>query len=212
MLHRTSALLVLVAVGAAPPIQLPDALRAPSCVACNMPDARRLPNDEIVVSEIDDPGSEADGRGTVEVIGIVARPPARVWSVLVDFVGRPSWQPGATSVAIARLDGDRVWVDEHERFFLVDIRYRLLQTLDPEHGEIRFVLDDSADHSIAGTTGCWRLQPTADGRATIVTYRARIDLGRYVPASVQAFLVKRSLPSLLERLRDETLRRFDAGE
>jgi hypothetical protein len=33
-----------------------------------------------------------------------------------------------------RVDGNRVWVAEHLRFFLVDVRYTVINTLDPAHG------------------------------------------------------------------------------
>jgi len=138
---------------------------------------------------------------------VINHRPAQVWNVIIDFKTRKAWEPGCRDIAVTRVDGNRVWVEEHMRFFLVGVRYRIINTLDPEAGIIRFSLDESAAHDIAETTGSWRLIPRANGRQTLVTYRAWIDIGYLLPEALQSFLMKASLPSLLENLRTEVDRR-----
>jgi hypothetical protein len=87
------------------------------------------------------------------------------------------------------VDGNCVWLAEHLRFFLVDIRFTV------------------APHDIAGAQGSWRLTPIADGRHTLLTYRARIDTGRHIPVFIEQALLQRSLPNVIAGIRDEVERR-----
>jgi hypothetical protein len=100
-----------------------------------------------------------------------------------------------------------VWVAQRLRFFLVDVRYTVINTLDPVTGRMGFVLDESATHDIGGTRGSWQLTPLADGRETLLSYRAWVDTGRHLPAFVQQYLLRRSLPDLIAGVRDEVERR-----
>src|SRR6185369_7100480 len=108
---------------------------------------------------------------------------------------------------VVRVDGDRVWLAQHLRFFFVDVRYTVIDTLDPVTGRIGVVLDETAPHDIGGTRGSWQLTPLAGGRETLISYRAWIDPGRRLSTFIQQFLLRRSLPDLIGGLRDEVERR-----
>ncbi len=215
------ALLTVVASTGVTSGTVPAALSAPACVACQV-DGERARRDystddwnalvagKVLSSEAADGESGEDREGTVQAVGVIEDVPSHVWTTLVDFASRPRFQPGTKEVRVVRVDGDRVWVAEHLRFFLVDVRYTVINTLDPAGGTIRFVLDESVDHDIGGTRGSWQLTPVAAGRHTLVTYRAWIDTGRHIPAFIEHFLLQRSLPNLISGLRDEVGRRFPA--
>jgi uncharacterized protein YndB with AHSA1/START domain len=214
--------LILVSMLGVSLVEPPASLTSPTCVACrenvtsltnhSTPDRRTLEDGGIVVSNVEETDPSGSTRRTVEVAGLIRHPPAQVWKVLADFKTRAAWQPGAKEVTVVRVEGNRVWVDERVSFFLVGVDYRIVNTLDPEAGVIRFSLDESTDHDIAGTSGSWRLTPLPGAQQTLVTYRAWIDIGYALPDSLQAFLSKRSLPSLIERLRTEVGRRFTDPE
>jgi uncharacterized protein YndB with AHSA1/START domain len=210
-------LLAASAVTESPSVHLPDTLAAPACVACSQDgepshdglseaDWAAVSRGEILISETRE-AAPSDSERSVQVVGRIAAPPAEVWKVLADFESRPRWQPNAKEVRIVRTDENRVWVSEHMRFFLTDIRCQIINTLDPDHGSIRWVLDDSVAHDIRGSKGSWQLHPLA-GRETLAVYRAWIDTGRRVPQFVQRFLLKRSLPQVIGDLRTEVGRRF----
>jgi hypothetical protein len=99
-------------------------------------------------------------------------------------------------------------VAQHLRFFMVDVRFTVINTADPAMGTLSWVLDESVAHDIAGTSGSWQLAPLANGRDTLLTYRAWNDIGRYIPAFIERSLVQRSLPDLIGGFRDEVERRF----
>jgi hypothetical protein len=192
-----------------------DVDAAPSCVACGVDaDADRarysavdwaaLTAGEVLTSIVAD---DVNGRATVEAAAIVPAPPLRVWETLVDFPARPRFQPGTQEVRVVRTEGERVWVAQHLRFFGIDVRFTIINTLDPSRGVLRWILDESAPHDIAATTGTWRLARVEAGQQTLVVYRGWTDTGRYVPGFVERFLTGRSLPKLMTGLRDEVARR-----
>ena len=198
---------------------VPRALVAPECVACRVdPDAVRrtysadewtaLTAGKIVLSDVSDRGAGTASQGTVQAAGVIPHPPARVWETLVDFASRPRFQPGTKEVRVERVVDNRIWVAQHLRFFMVDVRFTIINTADPGTGTLSWVLDDSVPHDIAGTRGSWQLIPLADGRATLLVYRAWNDTGRYIPAFVEQSLLERSLPDLIGSFRDEVERRF----
>jgi hypothetical protein len=213
------ALLTLVSTTEVPSATLPEALSAPACVACQVDgenvrrsysaeDWKTLAAGQVLTSEVVDGELGEVQQGTVQAVGIIPDAPSRVWTTLVDFASRPRFQPGTKEMRVVRVNDDRVWVAQHLELFLVDVRYTVINTLDPASGTIQFVLDESVDHDIAGARGSWRLTPVAAGRQTLVTYRAWIDPGRHLPAFVEQFLLQRSLPNVIGGLRDEVGRRF----
>lgn len=200
---------------------VPETLSAPACVACQIDgegvrrdysteDWNALVAGQVLTSEVADRETGGAQRSTVEAVGIIRNTPSRVWTTLVDFASRPKFQPNTQEVRVVRVHGDRVWAAQHLRFFLVDVRFTIINTLDPTNGTLRFVLDESVDHDIGGTIGSWQLTPVASGRHTLVKYRSWVDTGRHIPAFVEHFLLQRSLPDLIGGLRDEVGRRFPA--
>jgi ribosome-associated toxin RatA of RatAB toxin-antitoxin module len=198
--------------------QLPSALASPACIACEVDAAQRRQNytdeewqrilaDEIVVSDMQNQGS-ADLEGMVHADALVRHPPKQVWHVLVDFESRPEYISDVERIAIVRQEGNRVWADEHLRFLFVDVRYRVMTTIDPETGSISWELDQSVPHDIDDVQGLWRVTPYSGGKETLLSYRTRIDTGRGVPGFVQKFLLTRSLPEFIRSLRGEVTRRF----
>jgi len=213
--------LLLIALGVlatrAHALQLPAAMSAPPCVACGVDatEVRRTFSDEnwkalgsgaILTSETS--GPDPHDQRSVAAAGIIHYPPGQVWSVVTDFESRPHYVSNTKEVHITRIEGARVWVAQRLRILLTSIRFAVICTLDPEHGSVRWTLDQNAEHDIAGTTGSWQLVPVANGRETFVSYRAWIDSGRPVPGFIENFMLKRTLPGLIAGVRDEVRRRF----
>jgi ribosome-associated toxin RatA of RatAB toxin-antitoxin module len=212
------AILVLSVLTLAEPMLLPEALRAPESVGHDVdaPALRRrysasewkaMQGGEVITAEAGDAAKE---ERTVRAATIVPYPPEQVWLVLGDFEKRPEFLPGAKEIRVARVDGNRVWLDERLKFFLVTIRYRVINTLEPAQGLMSWVLDKSVAHDIADTEGAWQLAAIDAGKQTLVLYRAWIDTGQPVPGFLESYLMKRSLPELIGGLRAEVKRRATA--
>jgi ribosome-associated toxin RatA of RatAB toxin-antitoxin module len=197
--------------------QLPSALESPACVACKVDaaqwrqnyseeDWQQILNGEILVSDRKEESEELEGM--VHADALIRHPPKQVWHVLVDFESRPEYISDVEEIAIVRREGNRVWADEHLRFLFTDVRYRVINTIDPEAGSISWKLDESAPHDIADVQGLWRVTPYSGERETLLSYRTRIDTGRGVPGFVQNLLLRRSLPDFIRSLQEEVARRY----
>jgi ribosome-associated toxin RatA of RatAB toxin-antitoxin module len=171
-------------------------------------DWQALMRGKVVTAAVHDPHSAGGVQSTDEASAVIPYPPAEVWSVVTDFESRPHFVPGSKDVQITRREGNRLWIAEHLRVLLISVRFVVISTLDPEHGAVTWVVDHDAPHDIAETTGSWAVVPLDSGQATLVRYRTWIDSGRSVPRFVEDFLTKRSLPKIVEGVRNEVHRRF----
>lgn len=189
-----------------------------ACVACRVDlnamrkgysadDWQALTRGEIVTSQTEETQADGSTQSNIESSAIISYPAALVWSVVTDVEARPKFIPGVKGVRIVRVDGNRIWVAQHLRFFLVNIRYQVVDTLDPDRGIVVWTLDKSVDHDIADSSGSWQIAPLPS-QATLVRYRAWIDTGRPVPRFIADFFIKRSLPKIVGGLRSEVQRRF----
>jgi ribosome-associated toxin RatA of RatAB toxin-antitoxin module len=166
-----------------------------------------LTRGEVVQSEDErDPAAHAPTR--VAASALIPYPPEPVWQVVTDFESRPQFVPGVKEARILRTDGDRLWVAEHLHAFFLDVRFVTIVTLDPEHGRVSWVMDREAAHDIADTTGSWDVVPLHDRRVTLVRYRTAVDSGKAVPGFVEQFFTARSLPKMVEGVRNQVQRRF----
>lgn len=193
------------------PASPPEAAFAP-CVACEASLApvratyseeawQELARGEVVTThaEVESPGEGVERR--VVASGLVERPPAQVWAVLLDFPSHRHFFPNVQETRVRRWEGRRIWIAQHLKVLFTDIRFGAIWTLEPEAGRARFALDESVPHDIAASRGSWELVPVDGGRHTLVRYAATVDTGRPVPGVVERMLTRRSLPRVVQGLR-----------
>src|SRR5512140_236098 len=91
-------------------------------------DWQALTHGEIVTSQTEEPNAKGSAQSNIESSAIISSPAALVWSVLTDVEARYKLIPGVKSVRIVRADGNRIWIAHHLRFFLLNIRYQVVDT------------------------------------------------------------------------------------
>ena len=77
-------------------------------------------------------------------------------------------------------------------------------------GLITFVLDRCSPHDIRDNAGSWQVLPHGDGK-TLLLSLDRVDPGTPVPGMIESYLVERSLPKMMNSLRQEVERRARDG-
>lgn len=168
---------------------------------------RRLERGEVITSTRDQKGENGAVSYFNEASAIFDRPPPETWSVITDFASRPVYSPGCKAVQTVRSEGNRLWLAEHIRVLLIDIRYTTINDLEPENGTIFWRMDRSAPHDIEDTGGSWQIAPLPDGMRTLVRYRVNVDTGKPVPRVIQNILTGRSLPKMIAGMRTEMEKR-----
>jgi hypothetical protein len=198
-------------------IPLPDALRFPRAVATTVKLERVRKQygarawTALTAGEILSAASRGDDGHHAGAAGVIDRPAGELWPLLVDFESRPDYLPGAQQIRIERVAGNRVWLAETVKVLFVRIAYRVINTLDPAAGAVRWVLDDTAANDIAATIGAWELVPLDRGERTLLRYANVLDTGQPIPAAVERLLLTRSLPEMIGGMRREATRRATAG-
>jgi hypothetical protein len=158
----------------------------------------------IVLSESIDEGATG---GSSRGYAICKCAPAAAFAVLTDHSRFAEFMPRIEAVQVsARTDqGERAaqTVDAT----LSTIRYALDYRWDPAALRVEFALAEDAPHDIKSASGSWQLWPLDGGKATLIEYRTRADVGRSVPGFVRSWLQTRGVKDALEAMR----KRIESG-
>ncbi len=165
---------------------------------------------ESVVSRVVETDTQGNKKSSARSTAILPFSVAAVWDVLIDFEARPRFAPGIKSVVRVRQEGNQIWLDQRIHVLLVEIYFRIINTIDTEFGRVSWRIDPEAKNEIADTNGSWQVVRLGE-RQTLLQYQSRIDSGRPVPEFVEDFLSSTSLPKVLRALCDEVARRVAAS-
>lgn len=196
-------------------VTVPEALKSLTCGKCLTVEQAKarftddewaeLTDGEVILKDLT--GSDEGRSKENEASGVIVWPASFVWNVLTDFESRPKYISTSKEATIVTVDGNRVGVRQKLKFLWEDVRFSVVNTVDPEEGTIRWVMNKDEVHDIADSRGSWQLVPIDEGRHTLVLYRSHTDTGRPVPALIESFVMKTSLPSLIDSLRKEVAKR-----
>lgn len=211
------ALVLTLVAAAAFAEPVPPSLAKLGCAKCDAIDNVRVRFDDnewkqltagaIVTKDRAKDVDGADQKREAEAYGVVPWPPSAVWDVLVDFEARPKWLKTSTESTILKVDDSHVYVRQRLSILWEDIGFGVINTVNPEKGLITWVLNPDIPHDIADTSGAWQVVPMDNGAHTLVMYRSHTDTGRAVPAVIEKFVMKQSLPKMIDSLRGETAKR-----
>ncbi len=201
------------------PVELPPVGAAAPCIACLAPAAEpatlysvedwsALQEGAVLRQPVVLEGDPTDASGSTRAESLIRRPPANVWSVLVDFERWPEFMPLIDGTRVERRVGGKLWVEQRYSIMLMPMAHTTIYDLAPRDGRLSWNLDLASPHDIAASRGAWALVPIAEGRETLVRYDARMSAGRAVPEFVEQMLRDRSLEEMLAGLRGEVLRRY----
>lgn len=139
----------------------------------------------------------ADIRAAVQIDA----PPERVFRTLTDCALALRFVPHLKRCAVLDSATDGTWqkVEQHVDYGWLAPRAQYVFRADYERFErIHFKHLRGDFHENEGT---WEFRAMKDGRATLVTYRARLAPAFYVPRWMMRSMLKRDLPELMRGLR-----------
>lgn len=209
---------LLLGMSAATAAEEPDAVATESCIACRAKvesirstlsntEWEEVQRGEIITSKVDTNDAQGNKQSLVQSAAIVRFTPAEVWSVVIDFESRNKFVPGNQEAKIVRREGNQWWIREHLRVLLMNIRFGVINTIEPEIGRVTWRIDPEAENDITDTTGSWQIAGL-EAERTLVHYLARVDSGQPVPGFIENYFAERSLPKMIGGLREELGRRF----
>jgi carbon monoxide dehydrogenase subunit G len=203
----------------APPSEATPPVGAAPCIACLAPvaepaalysieDWTALQEGAVLRQPVVLDAEPNDASGATRAESLIRRPPANVWTVLIDFERWPEFMPLIDATRVGQRVGAKLWVEQRFSIMLMPFGHTTIYELEPRDGRLAWSLDEAAPHDIAGSRGAWELVPLGAGNETLVRYDARISAGRAVPEFVERMLRDRSLEQMLAGLRAEVMRRY----
>jgi len=202
------AALLLAGVAAAPTAALPAEIAALAPA-----ERRRLARGEVVVHLA---AADRDGLREGTALMMFDTPPERVFRALVDFDHYSEWMPFVVQSSGRPLGGE---VTENaqrldlpapvaDRFFRVYVRSGIEQRDGRERWTVRWEHVPGSGN-VRAQRGAWTLVRLAGGR-TLASCRAWVDPGGAIPAWLVNRWLARSLPWVLDGLRQQAHRwRYD---
>jgi ribosome-associated toxin RatA of RatAB toxin-antitoxin module len=141
-----------------------------------------------------------DGEGTkgLEASFLVEVPPDALLRVLWAPTHFRKLFPDIEEARVIRDDGQSVEVEYRVDAVVRKVRYVLQRTLDPA---ARTIIWREVAGDLRRVRGGWRVEPSEREGESRVTYRAFVDVGRFVPTALVRDAAKRKLGEMIERVR-----------
>lgn len=131
----------------------------------------------------------------------IAAPPEKVFRTLVDCVQALRFVPHLRRCAVLESAPDGSWQNVEQTVdygLLVPRKSYVFHAEYEKYSRIRF---SNVRGEFRENRGVWTFRPIDDGRATVVTYEARVAPAFYVPRWMMRNIVKRDLPDLMRGLK-----------
>jgi ribosome-associated toxin RatA of RatAB toxin-antitoxin module len=145
-----------------------------------------------------------DNFGTrgLEAVFWVAVPPDELLEILWDVANFGRLFPDITEARIVDQDGEtpsrRLDVAYRVDAVVKEIRYVLRRNLDPDS---RVITWREVSGDLRRVRGGWWVEATGDPETSRATYRAFVDIGRFVPTRLVAKGAKRKAKEMIARVR-----------
>ncbi|MSP63086.1 MAG: hypothetical protein EXR72_22660 [Myxococcales bacterium] len=150
-------------------------------------------------------GGKSTGRGVGAIV--IDRSVAEVWTTLARFEDKADYIPRLEKAEVLEKKPSLVRVRMTIDASVTTAVYTALFELDEKLHAIHWKLDMTAiDNTIADVDGGYNVF-ALDPARTLVVYRTFVDTGRAVPAFIQKYMSRRSIPDLLRAVK----RRVESG-
>jgi len=138
------------------------------------------------------------GTKGLEILFVVGAPPDDVLELLWDHRNYGRLYPEVKAVAVIRELADEIDLEFQVDAVIKKVRYVLRRNVDRDKREIVW-RELSGD--LKRVRGLWKISASADASVSEVTYRAFVDIGRFVPTSLVRDLALRKAAEMVARVR-----------
>jgi uncharacterized protein YndB with AHSA1/START domain len=142
--------------------------------------------------------------GDVRAAVHITASPERVFRTLTDCTEALRFVPHLRHCAVLDAAPDNSWQVVEQQIdygWFMPKAYYVFRAEYERFARIRF---SNVRGDFRENHGTWEFRPTADGKATIVTYRVRVVPRFYVPRWMMRMTLKRDLPALMTGLRAQS--------
>jgi len=174
----------------------------------NEEELETLKEGEAVYRHVEKKGEDGETKGHGESYIIINAPVDKCFSIFTEFNKQHLYFPRKTkSEVVKRLDDNRVLVHKVFEFYVVDVQYHVLYTVDKDKHRVDFEMDPEYPHDIEDTAGYFKFE-TIDDKSTLFTYAAtKVETGLKVPGFIRNYITSKDLPAVVENVK----KRIESG-
>ena len=166
--------------------------------------ARHLRAGGVLFVVTEDDSGVADGR--IEAVIDIAAPPPAVFAVMTDCARTLKFVDQLTACKVLETSPDGSYdIREHHSRWLA-ILPEMVSVFRSDYIPDREIRFSRVRGDLKFLKGSWQLQPMSGGRATRLSYEARVGIGMPIPGFIIRASLEADVPRLLKALRDEVLR------
>ena len=130
----------------------------------------------------------------------IAAPPAAVWGVITDCARQPQIVPNLESCRIVKHDAGGRWDIREHIINWAALMPKLRTVVRTSYDGIHRMLFKRVDGDMRISEGEWRIEPTANARASRLYYTALVAPKMPVPQFMVEHAVQNDLPNLLRAI------------
>jgi len=139
----------------------------------------------------------ADVRAAIRV----SATPEQVFRTLTDCAQALRFVPHLKRCAVLETAADGSWQNVEQQVDYGWLLPRAHYVFHADYERVERIRFSNLRGDFHENHGVWTFRPTKDGRATLVTYEARVAPAFYVPRWMMRNMIKRDLPDLMKGLR-----------
>lgn len=148
-------------------------------------------------------------RGELQLFGgqswqVIDVPPEVAWRAITDFANYKEVIPAATETEPQRESGNEVDLAIRQQKGPIDVRYVMRMTKKPGRTLVLFRLDPTQSGTLRAAWGFVRVRPWKDGRQTLLSFGALVDIGDGMFVAIIKPAVRKHLLRLPERFKAYT--------
>ncbi len=148
-------------------------------------------------------------RGELQLFGgqswqVIDVPPEVAWRAVTDFANYKEVIPAATETEPSRESGHEVDLAIRQQKGPIDVRYVMRMTKKPGRDLVLFRLDPTQSGTLRAGWGFLRVRPWKDGKQTLLSFGALVDIGDGMFVAIIKPAVRKNLLQLPKRFKAYT--------
>lgn len=156
---------------------------------------------EAVYQHVQSEGKDGKTTGHGESYVLINKPADECFRVFLEFDKRQLYFPRKKASEVVKPWDDKALVHKVFEFYVVEVEYTVLCTIDRKNRRVDFQLDPEYKHDLEDTAGYFLFEPV-DDKTTLFTYAAtKVQTGLKVPFSIQNYLTSRDLPDVVANVK-----------
>lgn len=142
---------------------------------------------------------EIEGYGQSAII--INQPADKSFQIFCEFDKHQLYFPRKKKSEVIKSWDNKALVHKVFGFYVVDVEYTVLYTVDPEKRRVDYKLDKDYPHDLEEVEGFFRFEKIDEKRTLFIYAATKVETGLKVPGFIQDYLTSRDLPQVARSVK-----------